>query len=860
MRISEANTTNKKVLTFNDIRGVDLTSAPLRVKPTRASYMKNMICKGGVNHKRNGFSQIAEFKGANDEALPINGIFPYKTEEYAFIVHAGTNLFACDEEFNQKTQITLSSGVSLANEKSQGYINGGALYLISGGKLLVYAGDKVKPFYESEGLYIPTTSIGITDAKNHSLTEKYEDVNLFGKKRKNKLTGARDGTWKNISVDGESVEIFTLEGSKGVFYLDGEIDLSKKVVISASTYITNKNNPDKENVMYLNAHFEESGNRTEMMVNTVFEFNGASSVEGESSFIRNGKNVKITKFKETAVAGTSLSGFEGLFKATLENRDGRGVVIFEPALPTYNEGEDNITVEYSAVREEPKIKASAFCDIGGKNKVLVLADENDVVYFSSASEGLSYVPDMQYLKVIENINAIAPGPDFVAIFSEREMAIVSLAISNESKGIVVAPTLLQHHRDIGCTAPSSLSVLNGDLLALAQGGVYGIEKAGVHHRSTNINKELLSTDKALYEAATGLVHDGKYYLFVGDVVYVADARYKTYESARLDVSYEYEWWRWEDLSCRSALIHNEKIVLGLEDGALMVMNDEYLDRKYHVVSYTEGITDGEKFDFSEELNIKDGDKIKIENAKRSVMHLDEVYLYKNADSLMIRLNEADFQKLVYSGLYVPGISILIKNSNVGEFLYTVTDFNLDTLSVMGNYEMVAGEMTNQDLTIYRDVEENDVLVPTLSEDGYIMIDGDGEVVSFTDYEDMVITRLREKPVECELHTAVLTLGSEIQKKKIHKIVFVPGVDTCGTIQIECETDRSLSKKSQDISKELDFGALDFGSFAFDASFYRRFEKKMNERNVDFVKFKLLSSADADFSIEDFKCIYSINTR
>ena len=173
MRMSEATTWDKKVLTLNDIRGVDLSSAPLGVKETRASYMKNMICKDGVNHKRNGFEEIASFYDENGNPMAINGIFPYTTSNGInnVLVHVGKELYLCDEH------ITLDR-IKLADigaEKTKCFFCEGKIYLVSNKKLYVYDGNETVPeLFNSDSAYVPTTSIGITDEKHGSLLEPYD--------------------------------------------------------------------------------------------------------------------------------------------------------------------------------------------------------------------------------------------------------------------------------------------------------------------------------------------------------------------------------------------------------------------------------------------------------------------------------------------------------------------------------------------------------------------------------------------------------------------------------------------------------------------------------------------------------------
>ena len=96
------------------------------------------------------------------------------------------------------------------------------------------------------------------------------------------------------------------------------------------------------------------------------------------------------------------------------------------------------------------------------------------------------------------------------------------------------------------------------MLFLSEKGVYGLSSSGVHPRSSNINKELLVIGKSDLKNAVGLEQNGRYYLFVENKAFIADARYKTYRSNRLDVSYEYEWWVWENCPCEIATKIDEK--------------------------------------------------------------------------------------------------------------------------------------------------------------------------------------------------------------------------------------------------------------------------------------------------------------
>lgn len=847
MKISEARTTSKSVLTLSDMKGVDLSSSPIRVKSTRASYMKNMICKGGTNHKRNGFEEIASFYGEDGEPLAINGIFPYisEGEEYK-IVHAGASLYKCSD-FSTRELISLD-GVELGSEKSQGYLNKDNLYIIAGDRLLVYDGEKVATLFDSENAYVPTTSIGITDTAHGSLIEPFEGVNLFSTKRINKLTGKKNGEIKKNDADAEQ---FTIADSEGVFYLDGEIDTTKPVKITAEFLI--KNTEDEAALqLYAMTKINESAHSgtTVCKITTVFDFEpGEMSKQGVSTYVKHGEVFSPDYFEEIYTNAIIY------VSARVENRDGRGVVTFTPALPSPVLGEDNITVEYYTKKVEPKIKAACECSVNTYSKMLAIATDDDIVYYSSPSEGYSYFPDNNYLKAINDVSSLIAGGNFLGVASKNELAIISFSIDSSGEKIVCVPSLVKKHRDVGCINAYSQAYVEGDTLFLSSKGVYGASLSDVFMRSSNINKELTALGEEKLKNAVALEHDGRYYLFVDGIVYIADARYKTYESNRLDVSYEYEWWRWENCPCRVAINHNGKLLLGREDGRIMATHEGYSDITYYELSSSEAQTNGNSFVFNEEIEIGESDRIKIEGAKSSVMALEQIYLFKNTDELQITLDVGDFLALLQRGV----IAIdkrLVFYSDEKQFSFTVASYNLEEGKIIGkNYE---GELFHQGIMVYEEPYE---LFSFLKNDegDYILLNSYGEAVSFIEYDNISVAIVKKVPVECEIHTALFNFAADMKKKTIHKIAFVLGTKTAGKIQVGYETERKNRLMGQ-VSDALDFSSLDFDNFTFDSTFLRSFDKRVHERNVQFIRLKLLSFEDADFSIESLSVIYSTNSR
>jgi len=188
----------KNLTVFSGFRGVDFSSSPLDVDGHRASDMENFISDFGILRKRHGFEQIREFTDGKGNRLPVCGIFHYKTDEVSHvIVHAGDRFLRLTENGYERIGADIGG---LTATRSEVFAQKGRLYIIGCGDFLVYGTwDEGKTYelrrmYDSEDVYIPTTSIGI-GGEEGAVT--LDDVNLLTPRRKNKLNGvsAIHGDW-----------------------------------------------------------------------------------------------------------------------------------------------------------------------------------------------------------------------------------------------------------------------------------------------------------------------------------------------------------------------------------------------------------------------------------------------------------------------------------------------------------------------------------------------------------------------------------------------------------------------------------------------------------------------------------------
>lgn len=241
---SASNTT--KSLTFEKFKGVDFSSSPFEVSPTRATYSVNLINEDGVNHKRKGWKEdncsdlmyYYEIKLFGDTYK----IKIVKTYDYVNGVLQETpnyHIHLLEKNSTSRTPIASKyiEGANYTGEKSfRMYVRENIAYLIGIGHFLIISRKYVnstptiKDFYEhyTDKIYVPTTTISINSDDEESATvASYEDANLINVYRKNTLLG--NGKVKlNIVIKKQgsaSNLVYYLTELNGATYSDFTIDV-----------------------------------------------------------------------------------------------------------------------------------------------------------------------------------------------------------------------------------------------------------------------------------------------------------------------------------------------------------------------------------------------------------------------------------------------------------------------------------------------------------------------------------------------------------------------------------------------------------------------------------------------------------
>lgn len=213
------NTQKTYELTLKDFKGVDFTNTKINVLPNRATVMKNMIWKDGINQKRPPYEEVLKYEKVTEVdgestityrrklSGKINGCWSFTDtlKNKHTIVHCGTKLYKVikEDETNgfgensirtQAIDITPSE-VTINDERSSAIASDDRLYMFVGTYLVYGTWDngntyEVRTVADDEDTYIPITTTSITCEESQlGLRTSFEEVNMLSSKRKNKCIG-----------------------------------------------------------------------------------------------------------------------------------------------------------------------------------------------------------------------------------------------------------------------------------------------------------------------------------------------------------------------------------------------------------------------------------------------------------------------------------------------------------------------------------------------------------------------------------------------------------------------------------------------------------------------------------------------
>ncbi len=834
---------NKRhVIRLNGFKGVDLTSHPAEVDKSRASYMLNMISDGGINRKRRGYRQISELYTLSGKRAKINGIHKYvsKSGSERAIIHAG-NLF-----FNESGGI-ISSLPPISDTPSQLFNVDGVSYIVGCGGIYAYNGTYIN--YVTP--YIPTVKRGY-DYRVCADTE-WESPNI--------LTDKRMAVYSGMGA---------LEGETGVFRFPDDMDLTKGATLSIE--VSNSKNIIKG--MAGDTYGGDVDIRIANPVTAVFELNdintGVLRDIPSSSFNHNGKEAYLFNENEIPAIKTPVLSLKW---------DAKKLFSFNFDTSPEISGDFNIKLEYYCdyTYDIYKIRDCAFGELiqdsRGKTRLALSGNPGlkSGVYFSDAFDdlGASYFPLSCFITVDDSsaVTAFMRLSDtYLGIFKRDRFYRYAFYHYPDAK-IPKERVYINGYEDrqrVGCINPFVCGKTGADLAVFDGNGVYGIEqisaetdKSFASLRSINIERAFKAHSAAEKANAVACMHDGRYMLFLGGRVYIADTRYTFRDQARAE-SYQYEWWVWEGPRATAVLSMGDRLLIGDGEGRIYTMGDDYRD--ISIIKRTqEGdalyLMDKGIFVINKEIPIDEETYALVSGYTEFLKKEDFDVVYDTATGFL-RVN-TPFEKLKRARAG-DGVRLILSNGEAHEAYIKELSEEEEYLIIANKYgEALHGFNPADTHEILLYVGEGVELALSFDGEGYAVYHN-GERLLFCDLGvSPEITLIKWKPVKSVYISPMLNLGEGNMTKTLYRIGISTAARASAGIKFGYETKRSVMGNADGI-EGLDFTDFDFDKLSFEFPFAKTFEKRVFERNFNYIAFKLSSSENEDCAATEIYGVYSVN--
>lgn len=571
------------------------------------------------------------------------------------------------------------------------------------------------------------------------------------------------------------------------------------------------------------------------------------------------------------------------------------------------DGEPNITVTFRDANQNENAKKICSGSIsvmagtdGATNTLFVsgCSESKNYDWWSEATE-LTYFPSGNECAIgTENTAVIGYqrlGDSTLAIFKEQSQYEPSVYIRSGTSSVllnedgVLSARAGQYYTSgkfiaDGIIAPHSLGALKSDILCLTKNGVmsFGISSE-TNATSTRLFKERSRLIKTFLEEHTleskknakSIVWDGRYYLCIGDKMYIADSRFTYNVRGDMTDTYNYEWWYWEN--CPVNYFFEDSVgnlCFGTADGRICIFDELFTDRTY------------DSFVGSVSYDIENN-RVQVGNADGAILEdgdfvffKGDVYreLFATAD---IQFDYTDYTLTVgyakAKDLYT-GQRVCLDNIQV-----ETADLKPHTTYLIADLDVASGsfKLTKEDGTYFNFAGTFRVLVNLNGEILQIIeteIDGGGSYLKFCNrYDDTetpylltlndgeAITaipyRYNEVNVVAEWVTPAFDMGANDYIKTLLRFTLAAEQIKNGKVTFGFETKQVSELRTVDVKgiDIFDFANFDFDKFTFNTGFESSFTKIM-KANFNFIVFKFISDNDSDCCVHSLTLEYKVNRR
>ena len=872
---------DRQTLTLEDFKGVDFSSSPHRVAANRAADAVNVIYEDGEVKKRKGWQQ----KGVPLDGK-INGIFDmeFVTDEgetvYHTLIHVGKKIYVKYRTNSIRwsvynPELLSNDDMTVKDARSSFFMNNGYCYIVCG-DILVYGEFDGK--YQLKrlvdiGVYIPTTTINIdADGTEDTQVAVLESPNILTSWRRNTLVGGTDSSAKE-------------------YYLDSKIIKNSDIVVEII-----------------------KGTEKIRLTN---RYTGTLEATGE---VEETSEKKYLCDEEGIIWG--LIRWRAIINYV--SRESVGAIYFLKNVNSID-GEANITVTFMADGEDKRAEITGctfgtiFGTNGSSNRLFLSGNAScpNRVFYSGYND-FTYFPDVNYINVGSETAKITGFcrllDNTVAILKEKSLTDPTIYYMTgvqeneyDSSGNLTDGKAVFYVEGGGVGEaninPYVTANLAGDALMLSENGVLGITLTQnmttgaryVKERSYSINDRLRLYD--LSDAA-GIVFENRYYLSVGGVCFVADARHKYYrEGNDMDQSYNYEWWYWENVPARVWAVVDGKLWFGTEDGKLCAFDtDGYEDITFLNIAdgnATTSTNGGDEIKYvvaSSELleHVKNG--AYIQGPILAEIFYNKVFTSDDIDSngyisvgeeLISRLTIGDTLHFVYTdseGFDTTFDAIVVAidtmenkfKTRYGSMLemYAYSMYGEDVYNENGEFELFEGidglTVGDQDsIRILYDLQYKPHPIINVTDKCFQIEAPWGGAFVFSDIQygteesSVDVYEYDKSPVSAKWITPYFDMGSSMYGKTLLRLSVTAG-EGSDTFLFGYETKRDSSMRPIHGTQHMDFNSFSFNAFSFNNNFASSHTVKTNVRNFNYIRFCFLSEDAVPFSISSLQALYKIN--
>lgn len=590
------------------------------------------------------------------------------------------------------------------------------------------------------------------------------------------------------------------------------------------------------------------------------------------------------------------------------NGDSPAHMVIHADCPPPLEGRDNITVTFSHAGSDQSwridmCKFGAMFGGGGNADRIVVAGlygEEHIEYWSYWRDP-TYFPDNGY-------NAVGSEGSAIVGFSRISDGVLA-CFKEEGRG---EPVIYYHtaedepiynddgklesmrfklYTDAGNAGEGMISRMSsvdfyGDPLILSRNGVFGISyKQNVEtadryaaERSRNIRTNLCKRDLS---NACGVVFEGKYWLAVDGVCYVADAGY-TFRPSEGTSGYQYEWWLLDNIPATVMCVADGRLYFGTADGRLCYFlpesesdgsADAYRDLCWEVLT-SDMITEQED-DFSELVVADDvyktlriGDRLVIQQSVWAVClaagdyELYDGKILPREGVAPMRQGDVLFISGDSSGAVRDGFYTVADVDDIGAFQLADTEGTVVTPAEAGF--TVGISVTGKELYIVEmKADETDGVGGTVR----VSLCEGGDPITFIEHEltgelDSWSGRIiHADTVVAEWYTPVLDLGTNTAMKTLTRLTVATEPGVSGRVTFGYETGYETRVASKMVASALGMGGLDLTSLDFHefslSSFASSWTQRVNERNINYIAFRWLSDDPSGSRVDSITARYKV---